>query len=77
MIKLLNGSYHNVRFSEFQGLLKSFGFSLARISGSHHIYIHTDLRDIVNIQNVKGHVKPYQIRQVLKLIEQYNLRLEE
>jgi hypothetical protein len=31
----------------------------------------------VNIQNVGGQAKPYQVRQVLRLVERYNLRLED
>jgi len=32
---------------------------------------------IVNIQNRKGKVQPYQIRQFLALVEENNLTLEE
>jgi len=45
------------------------------VNGSHHIYIHTDVQELVNIQNVKGKAKPYRIRQFLSLIEKYNLQL--
>ena len=76
LIKLLSGKLHNVRFDDFQELLEDFGFSLSRVSGSHHIYTHAGISDIINIQNVKGQAKPYQIRQALKLIEIHNLHLE-
>jgi hypothetical protein len=33
--------------------------------------------ELINIQEVGGKTKPYQIRQFLKLVERYNLRLEE
>jgi len=31
----------------------------------------------LNLQEVKGEAKPYQIRQLLRLVERYNLELEE
>ena len=77
LIKLLAGHLQNVRFGDFKELLEDFGFRLSRVSGSHHIYTHEGISDIINIQNVKGQAKPYQIRQALKLIELHNLRLEE
>ena len=36
-----------------------------------------DLPELVNLQEVKGQAKPYQIRQFLKLVERYNLKLED
>jgi hypothetical protein len=47
------------------------------ISGSHHIFTRPDVPDLVNLQNAGGQAKPYQIRQFLKLVEEYNLRLED
>jgi hypothetical protein len=32
---------------------------------------------LVNLQNVNGQAKPYQIRQLLRLIERYNLQMED
>lgn len=74
--KILQGS-KNVRFSDMRSLIEGFGFSLDRVSGSHHIFIHPDIRELVNLQNVGGQVKPYQIRQLLKLVEKYNLKLKD
>jgi len=59
------------------GLVEAFGFHLARIRGSHHIFAHRDVRELLNLQEVNGKVKPYQIRQFLKLVEQYDLELGE
>ena len=52
------------------------GFRLDRISGGHHIFLHPDLPELINLQNVKGKAKPYQIKQLLKIIEKYNLHME-
>lgn len=74
--KILAGS-QNISFHEMVTLIEGFGFRLSRINGSHHIFTHTDVSELVNIQEVKGQVKPYQIRQFLKLVERYNLELGE
>jgi predicted RNA binding protein YcfA (HicA-like mRNA interferase family) len=50
---------------------------MVRTSGSHHIFSHPDVAELVNLQDVKGEAKPYQIRQFLRLVEKYNLRLGE
>ena len=70
-------SRHGIRFAEIRLLLEALGFTLERINGSHHIFKHPAVMEIVNIQDVKGEVKSYQIRQVLKLIENYNLKITE
>ena len=67
----------NVAFGDIINMVEGFGFRLARISGSHHIYIHPAIPELVNLQEVKGEAKPYQIRQFLRIVERYNLRLED
>ena len=75
--KILSGS-KNVRFDEFVRLLEAFGFRLKRITGSHHLFENSDIPDVLSIQPTKnGQVKPYQVRQFLKLIEAYNLKLDQ
>ncbi|MCX5903045.1 MAG: type II toxin-antitoxin system HicA family toxin [Proteobacteria bacterium] len=58
-------------------IARAFGFQLDRVNGSHHIYIHPEVPDLINLQNVDGKVNPYQIKQLLKIIEQYNLLMED
>ena len=77
LIQLSSGNIRNIRFDDFVKLLEGLGFKLVRISGSHHIFKHEHIAEIINIQNVKGQVKPYQVRQLLKLIERYNIALEK
>ena len=74
--RLLAGS-RNVRFVQFITLVESFGFHLSRISGSHHIFVHPQVPELLNLQEDDGKAKPYQIRQFLQLVEQYNLELED
>lgn len=73
--KLLAGS-KNVSFSDATVCAKAFGFRLERISGSHHIFVHDDIPELVNLQNRKGQAVPYQVKQLLQLIERYNLQME-
>ena len=74
--KILSGS-KNIRFTELTNLVEGFGFRLSRTKGSHHIFIHPDLKELINLQNVKGQVKPYQVKQVLELVEKYDLKLKD
>lgn len=53
------------------------GFRLRRVSGSHHIYIHGEIKEPINLQDVKGEAKPYQLRQLLELVRRYALELED
>ena len=74
--KILLGS-RNIRFDDMRRLVEAFGFRLSRITGSHHIFTHPDVNELVNIQEVRGEAKPYQIRQFLALVERYNLTLRD
>ncbi|MEI6262119.1 MAG: type II toxin-antitoxin system HicA family toxin [Deltaproteobacteria bacterium] len=72
--KLLSGT-KNVRFSEALACAESFGFQLDRVNGGHHILIHPQIPELLNLQDFKGKAKPYQIKQMLQLIEIHNLRM--
>lgn len=74
--QILSGS-KNIRFADIRRLVEVFGFSLSRVNGSQHIFTHRDVPELVNLQEVRGQAKPYQIRQFLKLVEEYNLTLED
>lgn len=77
LVRLARGGVENVSFSDFQRLVESYGFALRRTSGSHYIYRNPEIPKIVNIQEVGGQAKPYQVRQFLRLIERYELRMEK
>jgi predicted RNA binding protein YcfA (HicA-like mRNA interferase family) len=76
LAKVLAGS-KNIAFNDFVLLVEGFGFRLSRTSGSHHIFTHPNVKELVNLQNVNGQVKPYQIRQFIELVERYALNLEK
>jgi len=74
--KILDGS-RNIRFADMRRLVEAFGFRLARVNGSHHIFSHPQVTELVNLQEVQGEAKRYQIRQFLRLVETYNLQLKD
>ena len=74
LAKALTGS-KNFRFQEMVSLVEAFGFRLARVSGGHHIFEHPEVPELVNFQRMKGKAKPYQVRQFLRLVEEYHLQL--
>lgn len=77
LARLASGSLRNVAFADLRRLVEAFGFRLRRVSGSHHIFAHPEIPEVVNLQEVEGDAKPYQIRQFLRLVERYNLRWKE
>jgi predicted RNA binding protein YcfA (HicA-like mRNA interferase family) len=62
---------------DLRDLVEGFGFELARVNGSHHIFKHPAIPELINLQEVRREAKPYQIRQFLRLVERYNLHLED
>ena len=78
--KLLAKALRNpkgLRFSELTRLAEAFGFELDRTSGSHHIYLHPKVRELLNLQDVGGKAKPYQVKQLMQLVEEYDLKLQD
>ena len=71
--KLLRGeSDANLRFDELCHLLQAKGFRM-RVSGSHHIFTMTGVMERINIQREGAKAKPYQVRQVRKVLANYKL----
>jgi len=62
----------NFSFDELRLVLHHLGFSV-RVRGSHHIFAHPNIVEIVNVQSIRGKAKPYQVRQVRELIQRYRL----
>ncbi|MCL2739679.1 MAG: type II toxin-antitoxin system HicA family toxin [Oscillospiraceae bacterium] len=76
LLQKVIANQHNVKYNDFVVLIESFGFAKKRTNGSHSIFRHSDISEIINIQNVKGEAKPYQIKQFLAIVEKYDLRME-
>jgi predicted RNA binding protein YcfA (HicA-like mRNA interferase family) len=77
LLKKILSNQKNVQFSDLVLLVEALGFRLSRRRGSHHIFTHPQIPELINLQEVNGQAKPYQIRQFLKLVELYNLKLDK
>jgi hypothetical protein len=66
-----------LKFREVCRLAQAYGYRLDRISGSHHIYEHSGTNRPLNFQNVRGMAKAYQVRQLLRDLEEFSLTLKE
>lgn len=75
--RLAHGQLTNVRFADAQRLAEALGFELDRVRGSHHIYRHPAISQRINLQARAGQAKPYQLRQLLEVVERHALRLKE
>jgi HicA toxin of bacterial toxin-antitoxin, len=74
--RISRGDVANVRFGDACRLIEALGFELRRTSGSHHVFVHPRVCEILNLQEVDGQAKPYQMRQLLRLVVRYGLTVE-
>jgi hypothetical protein len=65
----------NIRFSNLRALVLRLGLE-ERIKGSHHIFARERLDEILNLQPQNSLAKPYQVKQVRKILVQYKLASE-
>lgn len=75
LARLLQGHLDNVAFDDLVALALAFGFQPGRTSGSHRTFGHPRVPELLSLQPRRGEAKPYQVRQLLRLVERYNLRL--
>lgn len=75
--RLYSGAVNNVSFSDFTDLVRGYGFELERIKGSHHIFLHPEIPDILDLQPIGREAKAYQLRQFLRIVAYYNISLED
>jgi hypothetical protein len=66
----------DLRFDDLLGLAYAFGFQLARIRGSHHILVHSELPLMLNLQPAGGRAKRYQVRQLETTVRENGLKLK-
>ena len=66
-------SAEGLRFQELILLAEAFGFEQSRRKGSHQMFKHAAVSELLNLQDVGGMAKAYQVRQFLRLVERYNL----
>jgi predicted RNA binding protein YcfA (HicA-like mRNA interferase family) len=75
LMRMARGAVTNVAFADLRRLAEALGFELRRVRGSHHVFAHPDIAELINLQAVRGQAKPYQVRQLLRLVERYDLEL--
>ncbi|MBN2542282.1 type II toxin-antitoxin system HicA family toxin [bacterium] len=69
--RILSGnSDANIAFNDLRVLLKYFGFE-ERVKGSHHIYRKDGITEKINLQEEGNKAKPYQVKQIRKIIIKY------
>ncbi|MFZ3169138.1 MAG: type II toxin-antitoxin system HicA family toxin [Candidatus Methanoperedens sp.] len=73
----LKSNLKNIRFNRLCNAAELFGFRFRGGKGSHVIYRREGVKEMLNFQNDDGWAKPYQVRQLLKIIDKYNLLNEE
>ncbi len=75
LLKAIN-SPDNLRFEELCSLAVCFGWERVGGTGSHRVYMHPSLGravgSMMNFQSRKGKAKPYQVRQLLDMINGLN-----
>lgn len=59
-----------LRIGELRALANCFGWTFARSSGSHHIFKRHGNRTVMNFQAMQGMAKAYQVRQLIRAIDQ-------
>ena len=70
-------SDRNVRFEDLRRLVNALGFN-ERIKGDHHIYSREDVEEIINLQpGAAGVAKPYQVRQVRRIVTKYAMGFDQ
>ena len=73
LIQILRGtSDANIPFAGLCQLLKEMEFE-QRIRGDHHIFAKEGVVEILNLQPNGSKAKPYQVKQVRKIILKYKL----
>jgi virulence-associated protein VapD len=73
LLQILRGNADvNVRFNDLRTLLKRLGFA-ERIKGDHYIFSKEGVTEILNLQPRGAFAKPYQVKQVRKVIVGYKL----
>lgn len=73
----MSGVVTNIGFSDAQRLVEALGFEEVRVTGSHHVYVRPGIPEQLNMQDRQGQAKPYQLRQLIALVQRYNLGVEE
>jgi predicted RNA binding protein YcfA (HicA-like mRNA interferase family) len=78
LAKVLRGtSDANIRFSDLRTLLLALGFVEERVRGSHHIFTLEGREAVLNLQPDGSMAKPYQVKQIRRIIIEHRLAGDE
>jgi hypothetical protein len=75
--RALRGHVRNVDFGDLVNLVRALGFEEIGGRGSHRIFARDGVSELVNLQEERGQAKPYQVRQLVRLVRRYDLHLED
>lgn len=75
---LLASSKITLSFREFEQLIRAFGFTFDRQRGSHRTYTHPACKRPLVVQPKKDDAAaPYQVREFIAMIEEFQLSLDD
>ena len=77
LLRRVRNNPANVRFSDLCRLAEYFGFRHRGGKGSHRVYSHPGMGEILTFQDADGAAKAYQVRQLLDLLEKHGHRIGE
>jgi hypothetical protein len=77
LARITGGVATNVSFDDLIVLAAELGFEEVGGKGSHRVFAHPGVSELLNLQEVRGQAKPYQVRQVASLVRRYHLTLED
>ena len=73
LFTILRGSSDaNIPFDDLCHFLQRMGFQ-QRVRGAHHIFRREGVEEKINLQRDNNKAKPYQVRQVRKVVSKYKL----
>lgn len=73
---LAGGSDAAIRFNDLIGLLRALGFT-ERVKGSHHVFVRRGVAERIVWQRDGTHAKPYQVRQIRRILRRHILEEEQ
>jgi hypothetical protein len=73
LIEKVQNNLAGVRFQEICRLAEQLGFTKRGGKDSHIVYEKDGVDEILTFQDRKGMAKPYQVKQLLAMIEKYQL----
>jgi len=74
LIQKIMNNPENVSFDDLCHVIEMFGFKRKGGTGSHKFYVRDGIQGALNVQERDGKAKAYQVKQFLKIIEEYKLK---